>query len=1568
MIRSFLRLRRCCRLAAMILLLSVAGVSVVKAQGDDRALTVVNPKISNVYVDEITSTTATLHATVKAGDATTYLKFRFGTSTSYGEELGLFAINANQTSTFEYEVDGLSPNTTYHFMARALALNGGYADGSDYSFTTDSPTGNEPPVQPYNPNPADGATNISLNPTLSWSCYSPSSDIDYYELYVRTPDYSYEHYFYPTQSYKTIPLSATLSPSQKYYWKVKAFDTEGLSTQGPLWEFTTESAGCFDDCTSSDCGNLGQQMYTAAQYLCERGIVEGSNGYLNPDDDITRAQLAKTAFFGLYNGQSNVPNSIVTDYFPSIYPDLQNPNAYYYQAAKALLYLEYGDGRSPFDRDRAVFNPTGTISRCLVLKVLLETFNIAPATGGSNPFSDYDSSEQFWGYAKKAYDLGIVQVTNFNPHANCTRGQVFLYIYRILTNNNIPKPTPNYDSNDPLSSDFFVPTNLSAEVVNAMRGVEYGNFNFYQKNFFEIPGYMDLDFGISYNSYLTEMPDDIYPVKPLGKAWTHNYDMYMNIVTDEYDNKSYYVFHMQSGSLLIYKQDLTKATQGDYSTLTTSGSNKFILKAPDQTVYTFQRFNSNDDIFYLVKINDRNNNAINIEYENQVEHYRVKTVSTQGRSLSFYYKSGTDLVYYVKDPMNRKVYFYYTNAELTSIKDAKSQTTSFEYGTMDFEKGLLKRIVLPLGNEVYNNYQQRKLTSTQYNNDIPTTVNITPSYQSGNTTSVVTQPISNGQSATVTYSINGSNRVTRIQDDQYTDVSYAYGDSDHPALVSSMVDNKKNIQTNYTYNSSGLITKKRISAGGQTITIQSSFNDQNDIESYTDPNGNTTHFEYDNNGNLTKIIDAMNHSTTMVNNSHGVPTQITDVNGNAITFQYNSYGNIQQVSIPSLNLNNTMAFDDVSRTVSITDYAGHQTTYTYDNNDNVLAVTDALNNTTTYTFDSNDNLTQITNALDKSTNMTYDNNDFLSSVSFQGYTKSFTYNKNGSLKSYTTPNGHTFNYTYSDAGDLTSNGYATFSYDNKGQLASVTKDGKAITYTYDAFSRPVSVTYDGMTVSYTYDNNSNVKTIVYPGNKTVTYTYDALNRITSVKDWNNATTSYSYRNDGLISYYQYPNQVRTTYSYDNAGRCLGVSTKRGSGNGSVIAQYSFELDNMGNHISESVTEPFAEYPFFPMVDENYNYNAANRLTSAGGLTFDYDNNGNNTSRTGRDFGYDDRNNLTSVSGDFTASYTYDGYGNRRSATRNGQIRKYVLNPLGNASVLMETDGSGNVLYYYVYGPSGLISRISASNETRYYVYDYRGSTVAMTDASSSANITHKYQYDDFGKLLQVEEADENLFRFVGKFGVTYEDEDLAFMRARYYNPTIGRFLSEDPVWSTYLYAYADNNPITGIDPDGRLTKDDTKQIINDIVTNVSSTAGQMQTAAGYAKNGGTFKQVMVDLGSDIAGMVSSLFGPVIYETKMIIDYADALISEVDEKNRLALATQELSEKQLVQAKRNRNAERDKIMNYLITCDFSKQDSFFMKLWSQHAKAAAQLPEREREERYNLIYKNILENKNAYVEH
>ncbi|MDD5452108.1 MAG: RHS repeat-associated core domain-containing protein [Desulfovibrionales bacterium] len=135
--------------------------------------------------------------------------------------------------------------------------------------------------------------------------------------------------------------------------------------------------------------------------------------------------------------------------------------------------------------------------------------------------------------------------------------------------------------------------------------------------------------------------------------------------------------------------------------------------------------------------------------------------------------------------------------------------------------------------------------------------------------------------------------------------------------------------------------------------------------------------------------------------------------------------------------------------------------------------------------------------------------------------------------------------------------------------------------------------------------------------------------------------------------------------------------------------------------------------------------------------------------------------------------------------------------------MAEADGANNITRYYIHG-LGLMAMVTPSDEVYCYHFNAIGSTVAMTDQSQ--NIVNKYAYDPFGKVLNQQEAISQPFKFVGQYGVMTEPNGFYYMRARYYDPNVGRFISEDPIGfeggDVNLYAYVGNNPIMLIDPLG----------------------------------------------------------------------------------------------------------------------------------------------------------------------
>lgn len=1187
-----------------------------------------------------------------------------------------------------------------------------------------------------------------------------------------------------------------------YKIKIVVWNSDDPNTAQVAYDISTNnltinSAG---SCVYLDPGiQSGSELEDAVTFLCTEGLLD-DDGYCEPDDPITRAALAKMAYLSidLQNSSYNA------DEYPSPFQDLQDNTTWFYTFAKNLTYLEYQDGKAPFDKTFFNFYASNYITRTHVLKVLLETWDITIQTGTGLPYTDVPVTRDNYEYIYTAYQLGIIDDNPqhlYGPDVNVYRSEVFIMLYRMMDVLGFVVPTPT-------QSDFFITGNYVPENFASFNGLHSGNFNHYTKTSFAISSIgIPLSFEHTYNSYLSEMPQSLTPIKPLGKMWNHTYNSYIMEVDGDPENPDDFrvIVATPNGGFNVYELtngNYQSTTEGVYNSLDKINSAKFELTTKNKIVYTYQKLSGTSTSFpyVLTRVEDRNGNSISINYENSQDpdlpnFKRIdEVIGNAGRKLEFYYHSNTDLVNYVKDPLNRRIYFSFNDGKLSSFKDAKNQTTHYNYGTSYDEQNLLLSIQLPKGNTITNTYVNKKLTSSKTNGNQPTTYSYVRNYgQSGYddyTKTTVVDP--NNKTTIIDYNKHGNPNHIVKNGNTTIDVDYNVTQKTKPSNIDV---NGKN--ASFTYDNKGNVLTASLPMG---ISYSYTYNSNNDITSYTDPNSHTYYYSYDGNGNLSEINTPRSGVTTYINNGQGLTTSITNPMGISTYYTYDIYGNVTQTNKPE-GISTSATYDIISRLQTFTNPNGNSISYNYDNNDNLTQESFNSRNTS-YSYDPNDNLTQITNANGGATTLGYDfQNDYLNSVSFFGATDSYTYYDDGRIHTSTDSKGNTTTYNYDTYGRLQSlnNGgdIITYTYDNYDNITSVINSSGTIQYTYDLLNRVTSTTdYYGNTVSYNYDNNSNVTRITYPGNKSVYYTYYSDNLLHTVKDWNNKTTTYTYRNDGLLSVINYPNGTYCNYTYDNAGRMTGLSWK--NSNGIVINECSYDLDAMGNHVSETKTEPYS-----PISLSNntisYTYNSANRLQSAGSVSFGYDANGNTTSKTGNSFIYNKYDQLSNVSGNTNAQYQYDGGGNRRKTTISGQTKKYVLDILGMSKVLIETDNSNSPQNYYVYG-LGLISRINSSNATNYYHYDYKGSTIAMTNESE--NITHKYQYNDFGEVLQLDEDDFNPYRYIGKYGVEFDNTELYFMRARYYDPEIGRFLSEDPIWSTNLYPYAGNNPLVFVDCNG----------------------------------------------------------------------------------------------------------------------------------------------------------------------
>jgi RHS repeat-associated protein len=238
---------------------------------------------------------------------------------------------------------------------------------------------------------------------------------------------------------------------------------------------------------------------------------------------------------------------------------------------------------------------------------------------------------------------------------------------------------------------------------------------------------------------------------------------------------------------------------------------------------------------------------------------------------------------------------------------------------------------------------------------------------------------------------------------------------------------------------------------------------------------------------------------------------------------------------------------------------------------------------------------------------------------------------------------------------------------------------------------------------------------------------------------------------------------------------------------------SYSYDPVGNRLSSLGVSP-------------YSYNSSNELTSTPSATYGYDLNGNavtkNDSAGITTYAWDFENRLTSVTlpgAGGTVSFKYDPFGRRiyKSSSTATSIFAY-----DGSNQIEETNSSGTAVARYSQGlnidePLAMLR----SATTSFYNADGLGTVTSLANASGT--LAQTYTFDSFGKQISSGGSLTNPFQYASR---EFDSEpSLYFMRARYFNPKTGRFVSEDPIGfrgGVNFYSYSFNDSVNLIDPFG----------------------------------------------------------------------------------------------------------------------------------------------------------------------
>jgi len=276
-------------------------------------------------------------------------------------------------------------------------------------------------------------------------------------------------------------------------------------------------------------------------------------------------------------------------------------------------------------------------------------------------------------------------------------------------------------------------------------------------------------------------------------------------------------------------------------------------------------------------------------------------------------------------------------------------------------------------------------------------------------------------------------------------------------------------------------------------------------------------------------------------------------------------------------------------------------------------------------------------------------------------------------------------------------------------------------------------------------------------------------------------TVTNYKNQEVLSRYE--------YDYDNNGNITTVSEQMGS-EPPRISRYQYdELDRL-----KTITR-------WNETGVTYTYNARGDRTVAEGYVPQLD-------KTDADYTFNEWNQLTRVvrNGE-TITFQYDASGLRSQKTSSAGTRRYIYEPGGR--LLAEKDASNQMLASYIWGPDRLLFRKNADDQVYYYLYNGHGDVVQIVDAAGS--IVNQYRYDEWGRITEQTETVPNEFKYAGE--TCDAETGLYYLRARYYDPDTGRFISKDSMegdlWnplSQNLYTYCENDPLGNVDPWGQAVK------------------------------------------------------------------------------------------------------------------------------------------------------------------
>lgn len=664
--------------------------------------------------------------------------------------------------------------------------------------------------------------------------------------------------------------------------------------------------------------------------------------------------------------------------------------------------------------------------------------------------------------------------------------------------------------------------------------------------------------------------------------------------------------------------------------------------------------------------------------------------------------------------------------------------------------------------------------------------------------------------------------------------------------------------THFEYDAAGRLLKTMFADGAEE---RRAYDAAGQLLTLTDSLQRATQFEYDAGGQLVKETRP---DQTVIETSY-------DGNGNRIS-RKDPLGRVTQWSYDSLDRVSERVFTDGtskgtlydarSRRTGLRDELGGVTAFSHDPLGRIVGVTDKMGLEASYSYNELGQRTSQTDSLQRTTHFELSplgaqiqrqlpggsleqiapapDGSPMHITDFQGNTTMLSYDEMGRWTRKDYPDGTFVAYTYTATGRrqtvTDSRGTTTYSYDQRDRLASVTSpQGHELEYSYDLAGNllglQATVGHSVLSTAYTYDSLDRLRTVTDAAGDVYEVSYDTVGNPVSTSFPNGVATQSTFdvrdrlitlraqKDDEMVFEVQYEHGAdgrrvqeqdqdhRYLYSYDALYRLVGV--RKENLQGSLVDERSFTYDAVGNRTASTVgIGDDAETTLAT-------FDVRDRLTNLGDQTLTWDANGrlisDETSSTySWDFEHRLRGATFSDGSSVQLDYDADGHLIRyafQPVEGDPEVVHYLVDSRGSLShVVVEYDDQGNVLNHYTRAEDRHLSVFRpASGEKRFYHRDGLGSIRALTD--DSGEVTDRYTYSPFGMLESHIGSDTNAYRYTSE--PYFEQLSLAYHRARWLDPEIGRFISMDPYvgnvlepMSLHRYLYGNADPLNMVDPTG----------------------------------------------------------------------------------------------------------------------------------------------------------------------